>query len=106
MLLTEQPMYRADAWRMIQHRASNRCTRMKIGCHTFSATGIATYLEAGGTLENPEAMAVLESPPTTKPYDPPGDEITLSEVERVTIHGWSRAITAIARVWSRCCCAI
>ena len=56
-----------------------------IGCHTFRATGITAYLEAGGTLENAEAMAAHESPRTIKLYDRTGDEITLDEVERITI---------------------
>jgi integrase len=55
------------------------------GCHTFRATGITAYLEAGGTLENAQLMAAHESPRTTKLYDRTGDEITLDEVERITI---------------------
>jgi hypothetical protein len=51
----------------------------------FRATGITAYLEAGGTLENAQAMAAHESPRTTKLYDRTGDEITLDEVERITI---------------------
>jgi hypothetical protein len=51
-------------------------TRARIGCHTFRATGITAYLEAGGTLENTQAMAAHESPRTTKLYDRTGDEIT------------------------------
>ena len=43
--------------------------KVKIGCHTFRATGITAYLEAGGTLENAQAMAAHESPRTTKLYD-------------------------------------
>jgi hypothetical protein len=57
--------------------------RVKIGCHTFRATGITAYLE--GTLENARAMAAHESPRTTKLYDRTGDEITLDEVERIAI---------------------
>jgi integrase len=60
-------------------------TRIKIGCHTFRATGITAYLESGGTLENAQAMAAHERPRTTKLYDRTGDEITLDEVERITI---------------------
>jgi hypothetical protein len=55
----------------------------RIGCHTFRVTGITVYLEAGGTLENAQAMAAHESPRTTKLYDRTGDEITLDEVERI-----------------------
>ena len=50
--LTDKAMNRVDAWRMIQRRAAELGLRVKIGCHTFRATGITAYLEAGGTLEN------------------------------------------------------
>ncbi len=83
--LTEKPMNRVDAWRMIQRRAAELGSKIKIGCHTFRATGITAYLEAGGTLENAQAMAAHESPRTTKLYDRTGDEITLDEVERIAI---------------------
>ena len=59
--------------------------QVRIGCHTFRATGITAYLEAGGTFENAQAMAARESPRTTKLYDRTSDEITLDEVERITI---------------------
>jgi integrase/recombinase XerD len=59
--------------------------KVRIGCHTFRATGITAYLEAGGTLENAQAMAAHESPRTTKLYDRTGDEITLDEIERIMI---------------------
>jgi hypothetical protein len=51
----------------------------------FAPRGITAYLEAGGTLENAQAMAAHESPRTTKLYDRTGDEITLDEVERIAI---------------------
>jgi site-specific recombinase XerC len=84
-LLNGEPMHRIDAYRMIQRRAAELGLKVKIGCHTFRATGITAYLEAGGTLENAQAMAAHESPRTTKLYDRTGDEITLDEVERITI---------------------
>jgi integrase len=83
--LTGKPMNRVDAWRMIQRRAAELGMRIRIGCHTFRATGITAYLEAGGTLENAQAMAAHESPRTTKLYDRTGDEITLDEIERISI---------------------
>ena len=55
-------MNRVDAWRMIQRRAAELGLRVRIGCHTLH-----------------------ESPRTTKLYDRTGDEITLDEVERITI---------------------
>ena len=84
-VLTGFPMHRVDVYRMIRRRAAYASLPAKIGCHTFRATGITAYLEAGGTLENAQAMAAHESPRTTKLYDRTGDEITLDEVERIRI---------------------
>jgi integrase/recombinase XerD len=84
-VLTDRPINRVDAWRMIQRRASGLGMRIRIGCHTFRATGITAYLDNGGTLENAQTMAAHESPRTTKLYDRTGDEITLDEVERIAI---------------------
>jgi integrase len=78
-------MHRVDAWRMIRRRAAELGSKVKFGCHTFRATGITAYLEAGGTLENAQAMAPHESPRTTKLYDRTGNEITLDEIERISI---------------------
>jgi len=83
--LASTVMSRIDAYRMIQRRAADLGMKVRASCHTFRATGITAYLEAGGTLENAQAMAVHESPRTTKLYDRTGDEITLDEVERITI---------------------
>ena len=71
--LSFKPMHRVDAYRMIQRRATELGMGIKVGCHTFRATGITAYLEAGGTLENAQAMAAHESPLTTKLYDRTGD---------------------------------
>jgi integrase len=68
-----------------KRRVAGLGSKVKIGCHTFRATGIIAYLEAGGTLENAQAMAAHESPRTMKLYDRTGDEITLDEVDRITI---------------------
>ena len=78
-------MNRVDAYRMVRRRTADAGFRVKLGCHVFRATGITTYLEAGGTLENTQAMAAHESSRTTKLYDRTGDEITLDEVERIGI---------------------
>ena len=83
--LTGEPIDRVAAWRMVQRRAADLGMHIKVGCHTFRATGITAYLEASGTLENAQAMAAHESPRTTKLYDRTGDEITLDEVERISI---------------------
>jgi len=84
-MLTDRPMHRIDAYRMIRRRTAEIGYKIKLGCHVFRATGITAYLEAGGTLENAQAMAAHESPRTTKLYDRTSDAITLDEVERITI---------------------
>jgi integrase/recombinase XerD len=83
--LTDRPMHRIDAYQMVRRRTAEAGLNGKLGCHVFRATGITAYLEAGGTLENAQAMAAHESPRTTKLYDRTGDEITLDEVERINI---------------------
>lgn len=83
--LTERPMDRVYVYEMVRRRAAAAGFKVKLGCHVFRATGITAYLEAGGTLENAQAMAAHESPRTTKLYDRTGDEITLDEVERIAI---------------------
>jgi integrase/recombinase XerD len=84
-VLTENAMHRIDAYRMIRRRTAEAGYKVKLGCHTFRATGLTAYMEAGGTLENAQAMAAHESPRTTKLYDRTGDEITLDEVEKIRI---------------------
>ncbi len=83
--LTGKRMTRDDALRMVKRRARANELPDCICCHTFRATGITAYLEAGGTIENAQAIAAHESPRTTKLYDRTGDEITLNEVERILI---------------------
>jgi hypothetical protein len=50
-------MHRIDVWHMIRRHAGEHALKVKIGCHTFRATGITAYLEAGGTLENAHGRA-------------------------------------------------
>ena len=83
--LSLEPMAQPDAWRMIRRRARNAGIKTKIGCHTFRATGITAYLENGGTLEHAQQIAAHESPRTTKLYDRTTDQVSLDEIERITI---------------------
>lgn len=53
------------------------------GNHSFRATGITAYLENGGTLE--KAMANHASTRMTQLYDRRRDEVSLDEVERISI---------------------
>lgn len=83
--LSDRPMTRNDALRMVWRRARDAGLLTAVNCHTFRATGITAYLDNGGSLENAQMMAAHESPRTTKLYDRTADQITLDEVERIAI---------------------
>ncbi len=83
--LTGNPMLPADVWRMIRRRAAKAGIKTRIGCHSFRATGITNYLEHSGTLEKAQQMAAHASPRTTKLYDRTNDQVTLDEVEKITL---------------------
>ena len=84
-MLTRTPLPQANAYVMSQRRARAAGIRTRIGNHTFRATGITAYLEAGGTIEKAQQIAAHESPKTTKLYDRTSDQITLDEIERIAI---------------------
>ncbi len=54
-------------------------------CHTFRATGVTAYLKNNGLLEHAQTIANHSSPRTTKLYDRRSDEISLDEVEKISI---------------------
>jgi integrase/recombinase XerD len=83
--LTAARMGRRDVWHMIRRRAAKVGLPVRTCCHSFRATGITTFLENGGSIENAQAIAAHESPRTTKLYDRTSDEITLDEIERIRI---------------------
>ena len=76
-------MTQTDAWRMIRRRALAAGFTAPIGCHTFRATGIATYLANGGMLEMHRTLAGHKSPRTTKRYDLTQKSHLDDEVERI-----------------------
>ncbi|MEW6351989.1 MAG: tyrosine-type recombinase/integrase [Thermodesulfobacteriota bacterium] len=83
--LSDRRMSRKDVYEMVRRRAKDAGIQTRIGCHTFRATGITNYLENGGTLEKAQQMAAHESARTTKLYDRRSDEVSLDEVERISI---------------------
>ena len=83
--LTERRITQPEVYLMIRRRAAGAGIKTLIGCHTFRATGITTYLTNGGKLEVAQQMAAHESARTTGLYDRRGDEISLDEVERIVI---------------------
>ena len=83
--LSRTPLPQASAYQMVRRRAAAAGIETTIGNHSFRATGITAYLKNGGTLERAAAMANHASTRTTQLYDRRSDEVTLDEVERVTI---------------------
>jgi site-specific recombinase XerD len=83
--LTSNPLFQQDAHRIIRRRAKAAGIETRIGNHTFRATGITAYLKNSGKLEVAQQIANHESPRTTKLYDRRHDEISLDEIERITI---------------------
>jgi integrase/recombinase XerD len=83
--ISARRMTENDVLRMVKRRARRAGLPASTCCHTFRATGITTFLENGGTIENAQAIAAHESPRTTKLYDRTGDKITLDEIERIII---------------------
>ena len=83
--LTDRPMHRNDALRMIKRRCKAAGLPDTICNHSFRATGITTYRANGSTLEKAQEIANHASPKTTKLYDRTSDQITLDEVERIVI---------------------
>ena len=84
-LLTANPLWQQDAYRMIQRRAKAAGIQTRIGNHTFRATGITAYLKNNGALETAQHIANHQSPRTTMLYDRRQEEISLDEVERIAI---------------------
>ena len=83
--LTTNRVSRFDAHSMIRRRAKDAGITAPIGNHTFKATGLANYLENGGSLTIAQQMAAHESADTTKLYDPREATITPDEIERIRI---------------------
>ena len=78
-------MSQSDVYRMIGRRAEAADVATKIGCHSFRATGITEYLRNGGRLEVAQQMVNHESSHITGLYDRRNDQVTLDEVERISI---------------------
>ena len=79
------PLYQQDVYRMIQRQVVVAGLGTRAGCHTFRATGITAYLKNNGLLEHAQTIANHASPRTTKLYDRRSDEISLDEVEKISI---------------------
>lgn len=81
--LTGKPFDRNSSWRMVRKRALAAGIQREIGNHSFRATGITTYLNNGGSLEDARIMANHSNSTTTKLYDRTKDVAKLQEIQRL-----------------------
>lgn len=81
--LNGNPFDRNSSWRMVRKRALAAGVHRNIGNHSFRATGITTYLNNGGTLEDARIMANHSNSTTTKLYDRTKDVAKVTEIQRL-----------------------
>src|SRR5579871_315594 len=81
--LTERPMRRGDAYQMERRRMRDAGIAGNYRCHSFRATSITTFLEAGEALEIAQWIAGHADARTTKLYDKRGQRAALDDLERV-----------------------
>lgn len=84
-VLTENRLRRGNAYDAIRRRARQAGLATEICPHTFRATGITNYLINSGSLEIAQQMAGHADARTTKLYDRRNEQVSLDEIERITI---------------------
>ena len=92
--LTEKPMSRIDAWKMVQRRLGDAGIGGGIGfgCHSFRATCGTNFLSNGGQLETCQKLMGHADSRTTKLYDRRELQITQGEIERIRYEGYSKGV--------------
>lgn len=83
--LSDGPMGRTDALRMVKRRARAAGLPDSTCCHSFRVAGIGAFLEAGGSIEMAQAIAAHESPRTTRRYARAAGRLTRDDLERIRI---------------------
>ena len=78
-------MHANDVNRMLKARAKQVGLSPRVSPHSFRATGITVYLENEDTLEHAQQIAGHESPRMTKLYDRTSDQVSLAEIERISL---------------------
>jgi integrase len=76
-------MNRKSVWKLVKARAQACGLKKRVCCHSFRATGITEYMNAGGSLEIAQRIAGHSQLSTTKIYDRSRDRLTITEIERV-----------------------
>ena len=84
-VLTENRLRRTNAFDAVRRRAQQAGILTPIGPHTFRATGITNYLTNSGSLEVAQRMAAHADARTTKLYDRRNEQVSLDEIERISI---------------------
>lgn len=77
------PMSQPDVYRMVRRRALAVGILGKVGCHTWRATGITTFLRGGGGLDRAQRIANHSSIKTTQLYDRRSDDEMLTDIEKI-----------------------
>ncbi|MGB6229100.1 MAG: hypothetical protein WBF53_03110 [Litorimonas sp.] len=83
--LSGRTLDRIAVWRMVWRRASDAGIVQEVCNHTFRATGITVYLNAGGNLENARIMANHSNATTIKQYERTGDTAKMEKIVRLNI---------------------
>ena len=82
-------MGRTSVWKLVQARAHASGFKKRVCCHSFRATGITEYMNAGGALDIAQRIAGHSELSTTKIYDRSQDRVTIAEIERVSFEASS-----------------
>jgi integrase len=83
--LTILPLSRTDVLRMVKRRARAEGLPVTVSCHSLRASGIAAYLQNGGTLETAQALAAHKSARSTRRYSPAVGVIPPDEIDRIRL---------------------
>jgi len=83
--LSDRPLGRRPALDIVKRRTRDAGVEGwdKVCNHSFRASGITTFMAAGGSLEEAQKIAGHSSPRTTKLYDHNSREVMRKEVERI-----------------------
>ena len=79
-------MDRRSIWWLVTARARACGLEKRVCCHSFRATGITEYMNAGGALDIAQRIAGHSELSTTKIYDRSQDRVTIAEIERVSFN--------------------
>ncbi|MBS0232503.1 MAG: tyrosine-type recombinase/integrase [Proteobacteria bacterium] len=91
-VLTSLPLDRLVCYRMVRRRAKSLgIVHRKMGNHTFRATGITMFINAGGVLEDARRLANHSSTNTTRLYDHNRHGVKECDVDRIDYRRNKRA---------------